>query len=373
MLLLDRDAIPSCEAVTSLRRRRTPFLVLDGETIERKFEEFQKVISDATLFYALKANPHKGVVALLYRLGAGFEVSSVQELASLLRHNISPQRIISSNPVKSIPFIKAAYSAGVNLFALDSYSELGKLSQFAPGSRVYVRLSVSNEGSQWPLSGKFGIEAEEAVELLVQAGERKLVPYGITFHVGSQCTDATTWVKALDESRMVWEAARGRGIGLRMLNIGGGFPIAYTEPIPPLSRIAGAIRGAIDDGFPKGVEIFLEPGRALVGEAGVLVTTVIGKAVRNGQWWLYLDAGVFQGMMESIGGIQYPMTTAKSGGASKWVVAGPSCDSFDVISTEVELVQPEIGDKVYIMSAGAYTTAYASQFNGFRIPKTYLR
>ena len=370
---LGGGAIPSRKAIASLKRKRTPFLVLDRGALERKFEEFQRAFSSATIFYALKANPHKGVVALLYQLGAGFEVSSEQELASLLRHNILPQRIISSNPVKSISFIKAAYSAGVALFALDSYSELEKLSQFAPKSRVYVRLSVSNEGSRWPLSGKFGIEVEEAVELLAQAGERRLIPYGITFHVGSQCIDVATWVKALDKSREVWEAVQSRGIGLRMLNIGGGFPIVYTEPIPPLSQIAGALRGAIDGSFPEGVEIFLEPGRALVGEAGILVTTVIGKAVRNGQGWLYLDAGVFQGMMESIGGIQYPMTTAKSGRASKWVLAGPSCDSFDVISTEVELVEPEIGDKVYIMSAGAYTTAYASQFNGFCPPKTYFR
>jgi ornithine decarboxylase len=372
MRLLGDGATPSYEAIRSLRRKRTPVLVLDREAIERRFEEFQKAISGATIFYALKANPHKGVVALLYQLGAGFEVSSEQELASLLRHNVSPQRIISSNPVKSISFIKAAYSAGMDLFAFDSYSELEKLSQFAPKSRVYVRLSVSNEGSQWPLSGKFGIEAEDAVELLVQVGERQLIPYGITFHVGSQCTDVAAWVEALDKSRVVWEAARSRGIELRMLNIGGGFPIAYIEPVPPLCQIAGALKEAIDGSFPEGVEVFLEPGRALVGEAGVLVTTVIGKAMRDGQGWLYLDAGVFQGMMESMGGIRYPMTTAKSGRASKWVLAGPSCDSFDVISTEVELVEPEIGDKVYIMSAGAYTTAYASQFNGFCIPKTYL-
>jgi len=216
------------------------------------------------------------------------------------------------------------------------------------------------------------VEAEEAVNLLMEAGKRGLKPYGITFHVGSQCAEPATWIKALERSKEVWNLAESHGLKLRMLNIGGGFPIKYVNPTPSIVEIAKVISDRIEELFPKDTEIVVEPGRALVGEAGILVATVIGKGMRNGQKWLYLDVGVFNGLMESIGGIQYPVAVAKNGLRSRWVLAGPSCDSFDVIPTEVELAEPEIGDKVYIMSAGAYTTAYASNFNGFCIPKTYF-
>ena len=352
--------------------KQTPFLVIDRDVIRRKFREFQEAIGQARLFYALKANPHRRIVKLLLELGADFEISSQEELSFLLSQGVPPQRLISSHTVKTEAFIKAAYASGVELLAFDSDAEIEKLAQFAPGSKVYVRLSVSNEGSQWPLSRKFGVEAEEAVRLLVEAGQRGLNPYGITFHVGSQCTEQSTWVRALEKSEEVWDSAESRGLKLRMLNIGGGFPIKYINPTPSIVQIAKVVGDMLTRMFPKNIEIFVEPGRAVVGEAGILVASVIGKGKRNGEKWLYLDVGVFNGLMESIGGIRYPMTVARNGPRSRWVLAGPSCDSFDVISTEVELTEPEIGDKLYIMSAGAYTTAYASNFNGFSIPKTYF-
>ena len=208
--------------------------------------------------------------------------------------------------------------------------------------------------------------------MLVEAGRRGLSPHGITFHVGSQCTEQATWVRALEKSKEVWDSVESHGLRLRMLNIGGGFPIQYIAPAPSIAQIAKVVRDMIEKIFPGNIEIFVEPGRALVGEAGILVASVIGKGTRNGEKWLYLDVGVFNGLMESVGGIRYPVTVARNGPKSKCVLAGPSCDSFDVISKEVELAEPEIGDKVYIMSAGAYTTAYASNFSGFCIPKTYF-
>jgi ornithine decarboxylase len=355
-----------------LQAKKTPFLVIDKSIIQQKFQEFQNAIGQAKIFYALKANAQRRIVQLLAQLGAGFEVSSEQELCLLLGCQIPPQRIISSNPVKSEAFIRAACSVGMELFAFDSCDEIEKLAKLAPGSRVYVRISVSNAGSKWPLSGKFGVEVGPAVDLLMKAGERKLRPYGITFHVGSQCTDPTTWLEALEKSKEVWDSAESHGLKLRMLNIGGGFPIKYTNPVASVAQIAPVLKERIERLFPKEVQIFVEPGRVLVGEAGVLVATVIGKGLRNGQKWLYLDVGVFNGLMESIGGIAYPIITANTGPRTKWALAGPSCDSFDIISTEIELEEPEIGDQVYIMSAGAYTTAYASAFNGFCIPKTYF-
>ncbi|PIU57289.1 MAG: type III PLP-dependent enzyme [Chloroflexi bacterium CG07_land_8_20_14_0_80_51_10] len=370
-MLTDGRSIPQ-HVVRLAQTRKTPFLAIDKKVIQHKFEQFQNAMTHARIFYAVKTNSHRRIVETLQALGSGFEVASAEELDLLLRCGVPPQRIISSNPIKIASFIEAAYGAGVQYFAFDSHDEIEKLAKLAPGSSVYLRLSVSNEDSQWPLSRKFGVETEQTVELLTHAARRSLVPWGITFHVGSQCIDGASWVNAIEKSKLAWDMARREGIELRMLNIGGGFPIEYTDSVPSIDRIAKAINEALKGAFPEDIEIFVEPGRAFVGEAGILVSTVIAKAKRNGENWLYLDIGVFNGLMESIGGIQYAMTADRDGPAHKWVVAGPSCDSFDVISNEVELPDLEIGEKVYISSAGAYTTVYASRFNGFPIPKTYF-
>ena len=363
----------SSEAAEKLLQvEKTPLLLVDKGVLRQQSEQLHCELPDATIHYALKSNSHRSVAEFFGDLGIGFEISSEGELGLLLDLGISPGNIVSSNPLKAQDFIRAAYSAGVALFAFDSYSEIEKLSKYAPGSGVCVRLSVSNEGSEWPLSGKFGVETEQAVELLVQAKERGLEPRGIAFHVGSQCTCPDTWVKAIEKSRVVWESVESRGIALRLLNIGGGFPIEYTKSVPSASEIADAIKAALRRIFPDGVELIAEPGRALVGEAGIIVASVIAKADRDGKKWVYLDVGVFNGLMETIGGIRYPVVTENRGMMSQHVLAGPSCDGFDVISPQVELPDLEIGDRVYIMSAGAYTTAYASNFNGFPVPETLL-
>jgi ornithine decarboxylase len=355
-----------------LDKEETPALIIDKSVIKQKHQEFCRQFAGAEIYYALKANPHPGIVELLQELGCDFEISSQGELELLLRLGVPSQRIISSNPVKDQAFIKSAHACGINLFAFDSSAEIEKLARFAPGSQVYVRLAVSNEGSEWPLSKKFGVETEEAAKLLVQAKKEGLKPYGIAFHVGSQCTVPTTWGKAIEESKMVWELVKDKGIELKLLNIGGGFPIKYLKPVPSIAEIARVIKDTLAKAFPDGVELILAPGRALVGEAGTLIATVMAKAVRASEKWLYLDVGVFNGLMETVGGIKYPMMTKKGSKTSQWVLAGPSCDSFDVISTDAELPELDIGDRVYIMSAGAYTTAYASQFDGFPIPKTHF-
>ena len=355
-----------------VRGKQTPLLIIDRGVIRQKFQELQREIGNARIYYALKTNPHWRIVELLERLGAAFEISSEQELNLLLQRGISHEKIIVSNPVKTESCVAAAYAAGIKLFAIDSFAEIEKISKLAPDSKVYVRLTVSNDGSQWPLAKKFGVETEAAVELLHEAQKRGLIPYGITFHVGSQCMQIESWVKAIEKSKQVWELALNRSIKLRMLNIGGGFPIKYIECIPSLSDIAKRIRETIDRLFPKDIEVLVEPGRVLVGEAGILVATVIGKAARNGEKWLYLDVGVFNGLMESVGGIKYPLIPLKDGKFEQWVLAGPSCDSFDVVQSSVLLPDLDIGDYVFILSAGAYTTAYASRFDGLNIPQMYF-
>lgn len=349
----------------------TPALVMDKAALRQKYQEFRGEFSDAGIYYALKANPHPEIVMLLHELGCDFEISSQGELDLLLRLAIPPERIISGNPTKESSFIKHAYGSGVSLFAFDSYSEIDKLQELAPGSRVCIRLAVPNDGSEWPLSKKFGVEVDESIELLVAASEKHLIPEGITFHVGSQCTQASTWAKAIEKSSLVWKGVEARGLKLRLLNAGGGFPIRYLKPIPSVAEISSVIEKSIHSSFPEGLRLAVAPGRALVGDAGVLVATVIATAVRDTKKWLYLDVGVFNGLMESVGGIKYPMMTEKAGQPVNWTLSGPTCDSFDVISEEVELPDLCVGDRVYIKSAGAYTTAYASQFDGFRIPEIH--
>jgi ornithine decarboxylase len=345
---------------------RTPFLLMDEDTIVSQCQEFKKAFRKAQVFYSLKANPDEDIISLLDRLDLGFEVSSEGELDLLIEREIPPQRIISSNPVKSPSFIQRAKEYGIDRFAFDSEEELSKLSLLAPRSRVYVRLEVDNTGSEWPLTRKFGTPPERASLLLRRAREKKLIPYGVTFHVGSQCVNILAFRKAILKARGVLGEFEGQEPF--MLNLGGGFPITYRDPVPSISQIAQEIKDLI----PEGVELMVEPGRALVGEAGMMVASILGSRIKDGEKWLYLDVGVFNGLLESIGGIRYPLFSSKEGEREKWIVAGPSCDSMDTIG-EAELPSLEVGDKVHIGSAGAYTISYASHFNGFPPPKVYLR
>lgn len=348
-----------------------PYLLLDRETLAQKARLIGKGIKNSKVFYAVKANPDIEVLRYLNELGLGFEIASEGELRILRELNIEPARIITSNPIKSLRFLREAVEYGINYYAFDSEVEIEKLSKYALGKKVYVRLSVPNEGSEWPLSKKFGVEIEEAVSLLVCAAQKGLEPVGITFHVGSQCSNIYNWHTAIDKARQVKELAFKQGIKIRMLNIGGGYPIEYTKRVPPIQTIETKINSLIEKYFPD-TEIFIEPGRAVVGDAGVFVSRIIGKAQRGDENWLYIDVGVFNGLMESIGGIKYKYIVGSKASVKEWIIAGPSCDSFDVIDRGVLLPEPDVGNLILILCAGAYTVSYASEFNGFPIPKTFL-
>jgi ornithine decarboxylase len=353
----------------------TPFLFVDTEKVREKTSLIGRHIRKSKLFYAVKANPDIEVLRFMNGLGAGFEIASEGELEMLSKIGVEPARIISSNPVKTFKFLRSASVYGVNHFSYDSTEEVEKLARFNPNCNVYVRLSVPNEGSEWPLSRKFGVELEEALSLLIHAKDKGLNPVGSTFHVGSQCTNIYNWNIALDKAKKLWDSAEKNGIKLRILNIGGGYPIKYTKNVIGIEAIEKNIDSLICERFPEDVEVHLEPGRAVVGDAGIFVTRVIGKARRDDEDWLYIDVGVFNGLMESIGGIKYSYIVEghkQTKNKKQWTIAGPSCDSFDVIDKNVSLPEPHVGDLVLILSSGAYTISYASEFNGFSIPKTIL-
>lgn len=377
---LHADIVPESTLFKVLKyldreRIETPILLIDSSKVKEKTSLIGQHIKNSKVFYAVKANPDITILRFLNKLKMGFEISSEGELEILAKLRVKPERIISSNPVKSHKFLNMAASYGIRYCSFDSIDEIEKLAKIIPHSHVYVRLSVPNEGSEWPLSKKFGVELDEALDLLIYAKKKRLNPVGITFHVGSQCTNLYNWDIALNKAKTLWDMAEKKKIRLNLLNIGGGYPITYTKNVISIETIEKNVNSLIYDRFPRKTEIHIEPGRAIIGDAGILVTSVIGKAKRGDDEWLYLDVGVFNGLMESVGGIKYSYIVESDKNAphkKQWTIAGPSCDSFDIIDSNVVLQEPLVGNIILILSSGAYTVSYASEFNGFSIPKTIL-
>jgi ornithine decarboxylase len=349
-----------------------PYLLIDTSMVKKKVRSIGKNIKNSRVFYAVKANPDIEVLKLIDSLGLGFEIASEGELAILTSIGVKPARIITSNPIKSFRFLRMLAEFNLPYYAFDSKDEVLKLRDYVPGCNVYVRLTVPNEGSEWPLSKKFAVELDEAEELLLYAKKKGLNPVGITFHVGSQCTNIYNWNSALDKAKILWDRMEERGIRLSVLNIGGGYPIRYTKSVVDIASIDKNVNALIYEKFPRNIKVFIEPGRAVVGDAGIFVSRVAGKARRGDDDWLYIDVGVFNGLMESVGGIKYKYIVEGFSHVKKWTLAGPSCDSFDVIDKDILLQEPPIGGRILILSSGAYTISYASEFNGFSIPKTIL-
>jgi len=289
----------------------------------------------------------------------------------------APADMLYSNPVKAPDQIAEAAAAGLYRFAFDSEAELRKIAAHAPGASVYARLRVDDHTSLFPLSRKFGVSVQAAGDLLLLASELGLVPYGLTFHVGSQCTNPMAWEGALDQCGTVMRRLLRAGVRLHMLNIGGGFPARYTAPVPDLSLIAAVIGNALGHLPYQPPLLAAEPGRYLVAESGVLAATVIGVDQRDGERWVYLDVGGYNGMMEAVqtgGRWHFPLLTSRPdhfrAETAPTTVTGPSCDSSDTLFYGAALpANLELGDRVYIGTAGAYTSAYASSFNGFPVPQ----
>jgi ornithine decarboxylase len=376
MRLYERTGAPSGleltpETLERARRYDTPFFLVDRRIVRANLRALRDA-TGADVHYAVKANPHPAILATLADQGAGFEVASTPELNAVLALGVAPDRIVSSNPVKKPEFLRLSHALGLRRFAFDSFEELRKLEGAAPGSGVYCRVAVDNSGSDWPLSRKHGAQPAEVVPLLVEAAGRGLDPFGLTFHVGSQCLALRSWREAILTMAELWAAAARQGVRLRTLNLGGGFPVQHLKAIPELGEIGELVRALFREYFPAEAGLTVEPGRALVGDAAILVTSVIGKARRGAEDWLYLDAGVFNGLLETIGGVEYRMRAESAGPTRRWTVAGPSCDSVDTMQSGVELPDLTTGERVYVMNAGAYTLSYASSFNGFGPPETHF-
>jgi ornithine decarboxylase len=355
----------------------TPYLVCDLNTVEERYRRFGAALPGVECFYAMKCNSSPEVLQTLAHLGSKFEVASIGELRMLEAIGVDAADVLYSNPIKPTEHIAAARAAGLWRFSFDSEGELYKLAQYAPGSAVYIRLRVDDSTSIFPLSRKFGAEAHEARALMLLARGLGLRPYGVTFHVGSQCGSTSAWRQAIAAAGQLMATLAEDGLEIEMLDLGGGFPARYVGNVPSLKEIADAILPALDELLPyRPALITAEPGRHLVAESGVLVASVLGREVRAGENWVYLDVGAYNGLMETqqtVNQWRFPLWTSRADHALvphlPFTVTGPSCDSSDTMFYGVALPSTmDVGDRLFIGSTGAYTLSYASSFNGFPPP-----
>jgi ornithine decarboxylase len=369
------------ERFLSEKQPETPCLVVDLDVVAEAYQALRTYLPLAKVFYAVKANPAGEIVDLLRGLGSSFDVASRGEVELCLGRGVAADHISFGNTIKKERDIAYAYEQGVRLFAFDSAAELEKLARSAPGARVFCRILVDSVGAEWPLSRKFGCAPEMAVELLRAAKQHGLEPYGVSFHVGSQQTDLDQWDSAVGRAARMFSLLAEADINLRMVNIGGGFPAHYRGDVPGVERYAAAVMAAVTRHFGNDLpEIIIEPGRSLVGDAGIIQSEVVlisQKAFGDAKRWVYLDVGKFNGLAETMDeSIKYRIRTPADGGASgPTVIAGPTCDSADILYEKTEYRLPmalKVGDKVQILSTGAYTSSYASVgFNGFTPIRTY--
>ena len=364
----------------------TPCVVINLKTSKKNYQKLRENFPYADIFYAIKANPHEEIISMLNEMGSCFDIASRYELDKVLKLGVSPERLSYGNTIKKAKDIAYFYEKGVRMFATDSKDDLKNIAQFAPGSRVYVRILVENTTSaDWPLSRKFGCHPDMAYDLCIQARDSGLIPYGISFHVGSQQRDIGQWNDAIAKTKYLMDSLEEEEeIKLEMVNMGGGFPASYVTPANDLSEYASEISRYLEDDFgEERPRIILEPGRSLVGDSGILVTEVVMISRKNNTAlfrWVYLDTGLFNGLIETLNeSLKYPIITDKDEGCKKWgevVLAGPTCDSMDIMYEDYKYSLPtnlKPGDRVYFLTTGAYTSSYASvEFNGFPPIKTYI-
>ena len=346
-----------------------PFLIVDTALVRAKVRRFRAAMPRVRPHYAVKANPDRRVLKVLAQEGTGFEIASTAELDLLLGLGVPAAEVFYSNPVKSRESIAYAAAKGVEWFVVDSVDEMRRVHEIKPDAKQYLRIATPNIGSDWPLSGKFGAGAGDAREIIALAARLGADLAGVTFHVGSQCRNPQNWRVALEKSRALFDVMLKAGLRPQLLDIGGGYPVRHVKPIPSIETIGEVVNEGLK-AFPDDVQVIAEPGRYLVSDAGYFVCRVLGTATRAGKRWMHWDAGLFGGVIESSEGLRYRIRTERSGPDVPWTVAGPTCDSVDIVMREEPLPSDlQEGDFVYIRNAGAYTTAYASQFNGFPLPE----
>jgi ornithine decarboxylase len=357
------------------REHGTPLVVIDHDVIRRNYASFRKHLPKVQAYYAVKANPAPEILRTIYQAGGSFDVASlaeflmvhelIKDLADKERQDYIWDKIIYANPIKPRETLEAL-NQYKPLITYDNVDELKKVKRYAPAAGLVLRLRVPNTGSMVELSSKFGCDTGEAVDLIEQAFRIGLVVEGVSFHVGSQCTNFENFVQALNMAAAVMNEARSRGHEIKILDIGGGFPVPYDPHVKPFNVLARKINAEIDRLFAKDIQILAEPGRFLVATAATAISRIIGKAIRDGKQCYYVDDSVYH----TYSGIvfdhcQYRIKAFKRGTAEICTVFGQTCDGMDTIAQSEELPDLEIDDLVYSEDIGAYSNASATWFNGF--------
>lgn len=352
-----------------------PLLAVDLSVVEWNYRSLASALSETDIYYAVKANPEPELLDLLAALGSRFDVASRGEIELCLSRGIPADRLSFGNTIKKERDIAFAHAEGVRIFAVDCEAEVEKVARAAPGADVFCRILTSGAGAEWPLSRKFGCTLAKAETVLRRAADLGLTPRGVSFHVGSQQVDLSQWDIALAETAQLFERMDSLGITLDLINLGGGFPARYREDVAGAEAYGRAIYAGLNRHFAgRAIKTIAEPGRGLVGDAGVIraeVVLVSRKDDSEDTRWVYLDIGKFSGLAETMDeAIKYRVTTDHDGGPTGPVIlAGPSCDSADILYEKAGYQMPldlAVGDTVLILATGAYTSMYSSiGFNGF--------
>ena len=357
-------------------RHGTPIFVIDHAKIRENYKEFRSHLPSVQVYYAVKANSDPRIVKTLFDLGCSFDVASMPEFM-LVFENIRDMpdkerqdwiwdKIIYANTIKPVETLEAL-DQYKPLVTFDNLEELGKIRKHAPNAGLVLRLRVPNTGSMVELSSKFGAHPGEAVDLILEAFRLGLVVEGLSFHVGSQCTNFANYVQALEISaNIIKETEERAGQKIRILDIGGGFPVKYNPEVKSLRTLTRKLNSEIKRLFTPDTQILAEPGRFMVANACTLVSKVIGKAVRDGKKCYYINDGIYHTYSGQIfDHCIYPVHAFKEGETQISAVFGPTCDAFDTVTLGADLPELEIGDLVYSENIGAYSIASSTYFNGF--------
>lgn len=348
----------------------TPLLVVSGEKLRGNVADLHSSLPSVTLHYAIKANPDGAILKILAEEGLSFDVSSLGEIDLVAAQGIGPDRLLYTKPINKDSELAQAYEAGIRWFVVDNAEEATKLGRCAPGANVLARIRVSTKDAVVDLSYKFGARPNDALPLIEHARAVGLRVRGLSFHVGSQCTNPYSFVETIVTCRTIFNHASGLGIAMDTLDIGGGFPVSYLEPVMPIEQFCEPITQALERYFGD-YRVIAEPGRFVVGDAVTLITQVIGKSVRDQITWYYIDDGLYGSFSGKLyDHCDYPIATEREDRRQLCVIAGPTCDSFDVVYANRALPELVIGDLMLVDGMGAYTNASASEFNG--LPKAKI-
>lgn len=355
----------------------SPLLIIDHDIIRQNYNRLRRQLPRVGLYFAMKANPEAQIIKTLYPLDCGYDVASLQEYQAVLenvpkkdirgkkRRAFIWDKIIVANTIKPIETLKKLKNINT-LMTYDNPDELEKIKKYCPDAGLICRIKVQNVGSMVELSSKFGVEPGDAPNLISKAIELGLSVEGLSFHVGSQCCNIENYINALEASAEIFKEMKKRSHPLRLLNIGGGFPVPYDETVPAFEELSTKLKKEIDRLFPKKIEVVAEPGRFMVATAATLVVKIIGKSFRDGKTVYYINDGVY-GTLSGVvfDHCPYHFTAFKDRKKQISAVVGPTCDAFDTVSTAENIPDLKIGDLLYVKNCGAYTNASATNFNGF--------